>query len=116
MKLAYPLNSIIKAVVDYDGPSTIGILFKTWYTYAEVLLNIHSPVERLGALCCFERHVADGALELAFQQVGHATLARAVAARKALELVVWDLVVQTDWTVLHESCTVRGVHSGCCRQ
>ena len=91
-----PLNSTIKAVVDHDSSSTIGIRFKTWYTYAQVLSITHFPIERLGALCCFERHVADVALELAGQQVGHTNLARAVAACKALELVEWDLVVHAD--------------------
>ena len=104
-----PLNSIIKAVFDYDSSSTIGILFKTWYTFAEVLSINHCPIERLGALCCFERHVADMALELAGQQVGHAILARAVSAWKALELVEWDLVVHADWAVLDTRTTVACV-------
>ena len=105
MKNTNPLNSIIKAVVDYDSSSTIGIRFKTWYTYAQVLSINHSPINRLGALCCFERHVADMALELAGHQVGHAILARAVSAWKALELVEWDLVVHADYTVFHTRTT-----------
>ena len=103
-----PLNSTIKVVVDHESPSTIGICFKTWYTYAQVLSVTHFPINRLGALCCFERHVADMALELAGHQVGHAILARAVAAWKALELVEWDLVVHADYTVFHTSTAAAG--------
>ena len=105
MKNTNPLNSTIKAVVDHESPSAIGIRFKTWYTYVQVLSITHFPINRLGALCCFERQVADMALELAGQQVEHAILARAVSAWKALELVEWDLVVHADYTVLHTRTT-----------